>query len=80
MQLMRVKAWISATFVEGSRPTTQTVNKWIDKGEVPGKIIAGIAYIDAKQFNQDLVAGPQSGPSMHEMPQSAEMAAAELLR
>ena len=82
MQLMRVKAWISSTFAEGSRPTTTTVNKWIERGEIPGRVIAGVAYVDANQFTQDLRNGPQAGPALREVPESVEvdMAAAELLR
>ena len=82
MQLMRVKPWISATFAEGSRPTTSTVNKWIERGEIPGRVIAGVTYVDANQFTQDLRNGPQAGPALREVSESmaAEMAAAELLR
>ena len=82
MQLMRVKAWISATFAEGSRPTNNTVCKWIEKGEIPGRNIAGAAYVDANQFTQDLRNGPQTGPALREVSNSVaiELAATELLR
>ena len=82
MQLMRVKPWIAATFAEGSRPTTTTVNKWIERGEIPGRVIAGVAYVDANQFTQDLRNGPEAGPILQEVPEATQikMAAAKLLR
>jgi hypothetical protein len=81
MRLIRATAWIKSTFEEGSRPSKDTVAKWIKKGEVPGRLLGGAAYIDADQFVQDLRAGPTISPGLSLAERDEEeMAAMELLR
>ena len=81
MRLVRATAWIKATFEEGSRPSKDTVAKWIRSGEIPGRLLGGSAYIDADQFVQDLRAGPDLAPGLPAAERDEEeMMAMQLLR
>ena len=50
MRLVKATAWVKETFELGSRPKKDTVVSWIKTGEVPGRLIGGIAYVDADGF------------------------------
>jgi hypothetical protein len=50
MRLVRATAWVKETFELGSRPKKDTVVTWIRTGEVPGRLIGGVAYVDADGF------------------------------
>ena len=41
-----VKAYISTTFKEGSRPTPQKVRNWIRSGHVVGRVLGSTYYVD----------------------------------
>lgn len=46
MALMKVSQYRRECFVEGSRPSVNTIKKWVDNGDVYGQIIGGIYYVD----------------------------------
>jgi len=46
MKLMRIKQYCEEMFVEGSRPKTETVRKWIDDGQLAGKTIGKQYYVE----------------------------------
>lgn len=48
--LIHARAWIRETFEPGSRPRLADVVEWIREGEIPGRIIGGIPYVDADRF------------------------------
>jgi len=50
MKLVKGRTWARQTFELGSRPTEQTLCRWIDEKEIPGAIIAGKPYVDATKF------------------------------
>ena len=61
--LILARTWIRETFEPGSRPRLADVVEWIKDGEVPGRIIAGMPYIDADRFAvaESTTATPRSG-------------------
>lgn len=50
MKLVKGSIWAKQTFEKGSRPTAETMCRWIDDKDIPGAIIAGKPYIDAVKF------------------------------
>lgn len=46
MALMKVSQYRREHFAEGSRPSVNTIKKWVDNGEVYGKVIGGMYYVD----------------------------------
>lgn len=50
MSLVKARLWIRDTFEPGSRPRMADVIEWIESDAIPGKIIAGEAYVDADRF------------------------------
>lgn len=46
MALMKVSQYRREHFVEGSRPSVNTIKKWVDNGEIYGKVIGGMYYVD----------------------------------
>jgi|TARA_R100000322_G_C5422352_1_gene186559 hypothetical protein len=46
MPLMKVSVYRKKRFAEGSRPSVNTIKKWIDNGEIQGEIIGGMYYVD----------------------------------
>jgi hypothetical protein len=57
MALMRIKEYQQTHFTPSSAPSDRTIRKWVDDGEVFGKVIGGIYYIDPDKENpvNDLV-------------------------
>ena len=50
MKLVKGSIWAKQTFEVGSRPTEQTMCRWIENNDIPGAIIAGKPYVDAPKF------------------------------
>lgn len=50
MSLVKARLWIRETFEPGSRPRLADVIEWIESEAIPGKVIAGEAYVDADRF------------------------------
>ncbi|WP_041522961.1 hypothetical protein [Gilvimarinus agarilyticus] len=48
--LVKGTLWAKETFEKGSRPTPAKIIKWIDSGEIPGRLIDGVPYVDADRF------------------------------
>lgn len=46
MAYMKVSQYREKHFVEGSRPSVNTIKRWIDDGELPGKTIGGMYYVE----------------------------------
>lgn len=57
MLLMKISQYRNDCFVEGSRPSLNTIKKWIDNGEVIGEIIGGHYYVRVDEMEpvNDLV-------------------------
>ena len=49
-KLVKGAKWADEQFELGSRPTRETIIRWIEADEVPGKIIDGEPYVDADRF------------------------------
>lgn len=49
MRLIPADNWIREVFEE-PRPALGRVMIWIEKGEVPGRVIDGEAWVDAERF------------------------------
>lgn len=50
-------------FFEKPRPSKSTVRRWIEDGEIPGKVIGERVYVDVNRF----IAGPVHKPSMPDL-------------
>jgi len=50
VKLLKGRQWARQTFETGSRPTDETICKWIVAEEVPGVIIDGKPYVYASRF------------------------------
>lgn len=48
--LVKGTKWAKETFELGSRPTKDTILRWLADEEIPGEIIAGEPYVDADRF------------------------------
>ena len=46
MSLVSIEQFVSDAFAEGSRPTTATVRRWIESGDVPGRRIGKLFFVD----------------------------------
>ena len=46
--LIKVNQWIQAAFVEGSRPSINTVKKWHSAGEIDGVVLGSALYIEVE--------------------------------
>lgn len=46
--LIKAQQWISETFVEGSRPTLQTVKRWFRQGEIDGVMMGKTLFIETE--------------------------------
>lgn len=46
MAWMKLSQYRRKYFAEGSRPALNTIKKWIDNGELHGKTIGGMYYVD----------------------------------
>jgi len=57
MSLMRVTEYRETTFSPNSRPSITTIKKWINNGDIAGKIIGGNYYVDTDKIlpTNDLV-------------------------
>lgn len=71
MALVRGCKWAKETFEKGSRPTNETIVKWIEAEEIDGKVIDGTPYVDADRF---AMSGPRPG-----MQQKQELTALDLI-
>ena len=49
MPLIKLSKYRQETFKEGSRPAINTLKKWVDKGELKGKKIGSMYFIDTDQ-------------------------------
>ena len=45
MKLMKARRWAEREFAEGSEPDIKTIRKWVESGEIAGKIIGGNVYV-----------------------------------
>ncbi|WP_320152139.1 hypothetical protein [uncultured Tolumonas sp.] len=45
MKLMKAKRWADREFASGSQPDLKTMKKWVESGEIAGKIIGGTVYV-----------------------------------
>ena len=50
---LAVQPWIEATFAPGSRPTVQTVIRWIRAGDIPGRKIGHRWYVAPGKLPRD---------------------------
>jgi hypothetical protein len=48
--LVKATTWARETFRGGSIPSRDKIIKWIEQGEVPGRLIGGCPYIDENLF------------------------------
>lgn len=46
MKLATVPEFRARCFTEESRPDPRTVRRWVREGEIPGRVIGGITYVD----------------------------------
>lgn len=44
--LIKAQQWIQTAFMEGSRPSINTVKKWHSNGEIEGTLLGGTLYIE----------------------------------
>ncbi len=50
---LAVRPWIEATFAPGSRPTVQTVIRWIRTGDIAGRKIGHRWYVERRRLPRD---------------------------
>ncbi|MFA9209430.1 MAG: hypothetical protein ACEQSN_14730 [Yersinia sp. (in: enterobacteria)] len=50
MKLMKARRWAEREFAEGSEPDIKTIRKWVESGEIAGRIIGGNVYVYEYQF------------------------------
>jgi len=57
MPLMKISEFRVKTFTEQSRPTINTIKKWVDNGVISGKIFDGMYFVDIDKIQpvNDLV-------------------------
>lgn len=58
-KLVKASKWVNENFERGSRPSLIRVGQWIRDGQVPGRIIGGIIYIDADEFTFNVNTKPE---------------------
>ncbi len=49
IKLMKGAQWAKREFIPGSVPCPQTIQKWVERGVVNGRIIDGTAYVFVDQ-------------------------------
>ena len=50
MRLIPGDQWIRETFESATAPSIRDVVSWIERAEIPGKVIAGQPWVDAERF------------------------------
>lgn len=55
MLLMKISQYREEHFVEGSRPAINTLKKWIDNGDLNGKVIGGNYYVQIDESEGESV-------------------------
>jgi len=51
MKLIKLDQFRKDYFAEGSRPALKTIRRQIKSGEIPGKKIGKVYYVDMDKFN-----------------------------
>jgi len=52
MKLIKASQFRARYFEKGSEPDIKTLKKWIDDGEIPGKVMGSIYYVDLDKMNK----------------------------
>lgn len=52
---MKISQYRQEHFVEGSRPALNTLKKWIDNGDLEGKVIGGNYYVFVGEVKSESV-------------------------
>lgn len=50
MRLITVEEFRKRYFVSGSEPDTRTIRAWIDKGELIGRVVGKLYYVDLDRW------------------------------
>lgn len=49
---MKVSEYRAKYFVKGSQPAESTIRRWVRDGDLPGKVIGKVHYVDVSTFKQ----------------------------
>lgn len=52
MKLMKATQFRTRYFEKGSEPDIKTLKKWIDDGDIPGKVMGSIYYVDLDRMSK----------------------------
>lgn len=50
MPLMEPREFVETFFAANSRPSVSTVHRWISRGEIPGRKIGKLVFVDSDAF------------------------------
>lgn len=53
MRLITTRHFAERYFVEGSRPSRSTLRRWIEMGQLPGKRVGDVYYVDEDAWLAD---------------------------
>ena len=53
-RLMLLSEYRETRFTPGSRPSINTLKRWINDGELPGKRIGGLYYVEVDTESQSI--------------------------
>jgi len=52
VKLMKATQFRTRYFEKGSEPDIKTLKKWIDDGDIPGKVMGSIYYVDLDRMSK----------------------------
>lgn len=52
MKLIKATQFRTRYFEKGSEPDIKTLKKWIDDGDIPGKVMGSIYYVDLDRMSK----------------------------
>lgn len=52
MPLVRAKEWAEKNFESGSRPSSAAISQWIARGEIEGRIIGRLVFVESDTLDK----------------------------